>query len=98
MISLIMKSKFLFMENRYIDEIGFVKISEQRQKIMKDLKDKLKIPTEIAKSTGMSVSEVSRSLKTLKDREIVICLNENKRVGRVYTLTNKGKEILEYIE
>lgn len=92
-----MKSKFLFMENRYIDEIGFVKISEQRQKIMKDLKDKLKIPTEIAKSTDMSVPEVSRSLKTLKEKELVICLNENKRVGRVYTLTDKGKEVLKFI-
>jgi len=86
------------METEYIDEIGFVKISEQRQKIMKDLKDKLKIPTEIAKSTNMSVSEVSRSLRTLKDREIVVCLNENKRVGRVYTLTDKGKKILKTIE
>ena len=56
MISLIMKSNFILMETEYIDEIGFVKISEQRQKIMKDLKDKLKIPTEIAKSTDMSVS------------------------------------------
>jgi len=85
------------MENKYIDEIGFVKISEQRQKVMKDLKDNLKIPTEIAKSTGMSVPEVSRSLRTLKDKEIVVCLNEDKRVGRVYTLTEKGKEILKYI-
>jgi len=93
-----MKSNFILMETEYIDEIGFVKISEQRQKIMKDLKDKLKIPTEIAKSTNMSVSEVSRSLRTLKDREIVVCLNENKRVGRVYTLTDKGKKILKTIE
>ena len=93
-----MKSNFIFMECEYIDEIGFVKISKQRQMIMKDLKDKLKIPTEIAKSTNMSVSEVSRSLRTLKDREIVVCLNENKRVGRVYTLTDKGKEILKTIE
>jgi DNA-binding MarR family transcriptional regulator len=86
------------MEKKYIDELGFVKISEQRQKIMRDLKNKLKIPTEIAKSTNMSVSEVSRSLKTLKDKEIVIFLNEDKRIGRVYSLTEKGKEILNCIE
>ena len=59
---------------------------------MKDLKNKLKIPTEIAKSTDMSVPEVSRSLRTLKDREIVICLNEDKRVGRIYTLTDKREK------
>jgi len=46
----------------------------------------------------MSVPEVSRSLRTLKDRKIVICLNEDKRVGRVYTLTDKGKKILKTIE
>lgn len=86
------------MENKYINEIGFVKISEQRQKIMKDLKNNLKIPTEIAKSTNMSVSEVSRSLRTLKDKKIVVCLNEDRKIGRVYTLTDKGKEILKTIE
>jgi len=86
------------MDNKYIDEIGFVKISEQRQKIMKDLKDKLKIPTEIAKSTDMSVPEVSRALRSLKDKKIVICLNEDKKVGRVYALTDKGKEVLKYID
>jgi len=88
----------MLMETEHIDEIGFVKISEQRQKIMKELKNKLKIPTEIAKSTNMSVSEVSRSLRTLKDRKIVVCLNEDKRVGRVYTLTDKGKKILKTID
>jgi DNA-binding PadR family transcriptional regulator len=46
----------------------------------------------------MSVSEVSRSLKTLKDKKIVVCLNEDKRIGRVYSLTEKGKEILNCIE
>jgi len=83
------------MEKEYIDEIGFVKISKQQQKIMKDLKNKLKIPIEIAKSTNMSVLEVNRSLRTLKDREIVICLNKDKKVGSVYTLTDKGKKILK---
>jgi len=86
-----MKSNFICLEKEYIDEIGFVKISEQRQKIMKDLKDKLKIPTEIAKSTNMSVPEVSRSLRTLKDREIVICLNEDKRTVEFILLQIKGK-------
>lgn len=60
--------------------------------------NKIKIPSEIVKSTNMSVSEVSRSLRTLKDKKLVICLNEDKRVGRVYTLTEKGKEVLKYIE
>ncbi|MCL2687628.1 MAG: hypothetical protein FWE58_03750 [Methanobrevibacter sp.] len=46
---------------------------------MKNLKDKLKIPTEIAKSANMSVPKVNPSLRTLKNREITICLNEDKR-------------------
>lgn len=86
------------MNHENIDEIGFVKLSEQRKKVVMDISDKLKIPTEISKSTGLSISEVSRSLKMLKDKGIVVCLNEKQKMGRVYSLTEKGLEILKYIE
>lgn len=86
------------MEVETAEKIGWVKLSEHRKKIIIELSDNLKIPTELSKSTGLSKSEVSRTLKTLKDKNIVICLNEESHRGRVYTLTEEGKEILKYIK
>lgn len=85
------------METETAEKIGWIKLSEHRKKIVIDLSNNLKIPTELSKSTGLSKSEVSRTLRALKDKNIVVCLNEKSHRGRVYTLTDEGKEILNYI-
>ncbi|MBZ9570942.1 winged helix-turn-helix domain-containing protein [Methanobrevibacter sp. TMH8] len=86
------------MEAKIAAKIGWVKLSEHRKKIVRDLSNNLKIPTEISKSTGLSKSEVSRTLRALKDAGIVVCHNEESYRGRLYGLTDLGKEILKYIE
>lgn len=45
----------------------------------------------------MSNTHTSKYLKSLKERELIICLNEEAKRGRLYQLTEKGKEILKYI-
>ncbi|MDR2624348.1 MAG: ArsR family transcriptional regulator [Methanobrevibacter sp.] len=85
------------MEVKTAEKIGWVKLSRHRKKVIIDLSDKLKIPTEISKSTGLSKSEVSRVLRDLKEKDIVICLNEESHRGRIYCLTDVGSEILKHI-
>jgi len=85
------------MEAETAEKLGWVKLSKHRKKIIKDISYSLKIPTEISKSTALSKSEVSRTLKTLKNKGIVVCLNEESHRGRVYSLTKEGKNILDYI-
>lgn len=85
------------MEVETAEKLGWIKLSKHRKKIVKDISYSLKIPTEISKSTDLSKSEVSRTLKDLKDKNIVVCLNEESHRGRVYSLTDEGKEILDYI-
>lgn len=85
------------MEVETAEKLGWIKLSKHRKKIVRDLEYSLKIPTEISKSTGLSKSEVSRTLKALKDENIVVCLNEESHRGRVYALTDEGKKILDYI-
>jgi predicted transcriptional regulator len=79
------------------EKLGWIKLSKHRKKIVIDLGYDFKIPTEISKSTDLSKSEVSRTLKALKDKNIVVCLNEKSHRGRVYALTDEGKKILDYI-
>jgi predicted transcriptional regulator len=86
------------MEYKSAKEIGYIKLSQHRKKVFLFIKNELKLPSEISKATELGINDVSRALKGLKDKKLVRCLNEEEKRGRVYTLTEKGLEILKYIE
>lgn len=71
---------------------SFVVRSERRKNIVLFL-EKPKTPTEIAKEIKASTPHVSRSLKEFSDKGLVRCLTPKAKVGRVYELTEVGKEI-----
>ncbi len=69
--------------------------TDTRRKILKALK-KSKTPTHISEEVDISVSNVSRTLKEFIDKGIVECLTPKLKMGRIYSLTKKGQEILAY--
>lgn len=86
------------LDDEFIELISFVQMSSYREKILMDLDDKLKTPSKISNSTKIKMSHISTVLKELKDKELIECLNPQKRQGRLYTTTNLGKKVLKYIE
>ena len=54
----------------------------------------VKIPSQIAKDTGIVQNHISNSLRQLKEHELVECINPEVRKGRLYRLTDKGDEIV----
>jgi len=76
--------------------IGFVLRAKNRKKVMKAL-DRPKLPSELAKELKIHISHVSRTLSELEKAGLIECLTPDEKVGRLYRLTNKGKEILEKI-
>ena len=78
-------------------KIGFVKASKYRRKILYNLKNKPKTPKEISKETDLYLSHVSKTLKELLTINLVNCLNPNLRKGKLYTLSDEGREILQKI-
>lgn len=76
--------------------IGFLKISEIRQKILKCIGEDYMMPSEIADKTGIGTTQVSNSLTDLKKKGLVKCINEEDKKGRLYELTPNGKEVLSY--
>lgn len=50
------------MEQKLIDAIDLVSRSEYREKILIDLKDKIRTPSKISKSTGIQASHISKYL------------------------------------
>ena len=86
------------LSDEMLKEVGYVKISTYRTKVMKSLDDQVKIPSQISKDSGILQNHISAVLKQLKEHELVECINPEVRKGRLYRLTDKGEEIVEKLE
>lgn len=86
------------MSNYEIYEIlGYVLASEYRTNIIKSIGQHMKIPSVIASDLDLRTNHISNVLKDLKERNIVICQNENAKKGRLYKNTELGLEILKLL-
>ncbi|MDR0913100.1 MAG: ArsR family transcriptional regulator [Methanobrevibacter sp.] len=85
------------MEQKLIDAIALVSRSEYREKILFDLKDKVRTPSKISKSTGIQASHISKYLKSLREADLIVCLNPGANQGRIYMITELGTEVLKHI-
>lgn len=74
-----------------VNAISLLKSSEYRLKIVQAIGNDTLTPSEIANKTKIRLNHVSMFLKELKDKNIVKCLNEGARKGRLYELTEVGK-------
>ena len=79
-------------------KLSYVNISSYRVKVVKSLKDDVKIPTKIAEDSGIKTNHISKVLRELKKSGIAECINEEARKGRLYRLTDLGEEIVEKLE
>ncbi len=91
------------MNNKISDEelweiIGYIKISPTRYQTLKTIKSDFLMPSEIAKTTGFRITQVSNALHDLKKKNLVYCMNEEATKGRLYKNTKLGLEVLEIIE
>lgn len=84
-------------DDKLLKLTSYVKISKYREKTLKSIGNNVKIPTNIAKDSSIRTNHISKVLSELKSKEIVECINEEARKGRLYRLTDTGKEVLESI-
>lgn len=78
--------------------ISYLVRSNKRVLILKSLNKSNKIPSQIGKEIGDSSHHVSKYLASLKEKGLVICLNEEDKRFRFYSITAMGKYYLELIE
>ena len=81
-----------------LTEISYVNISKYRAKVMKTLEGEVKIPTVIARDSGIRTNHVSKVLSELKAHELIECINPEVRKGRLYRLTDKGDVLVKNLE
>jgi len=77
--------------------IGFILGSDYRQKVLFSLEKGIKTPKQISKETDIQINHVSNILKELSEKSLVECKTPALRKGRIYQITEKGKEILNKI-
>lgn len=85
------------LSDEMLAEISYVKISTYRTKAMKSLEDEVKIPSAIAKDSGIRTNHISKVLGELKEHELVECINPEVRKGRLYRQTDKGELVSKNI-
>ena len=86
------------LSDEMLKEMSYVKISKYRTKAIKSLEGEVKIPSQIARDSGIRTNHISKVLGELKDHELVECINPEVRKGRLYRLTDKGDELVKNLE
>ncbi|WP_407380919.1 transcriptional regulator [Methanobrevibacter sp.] len=84
-------------EKELYRKLGYIKVSPYRTNTLKSIGDDMKMPSEIARDIGIRTSQVSAALADLKKQNLVVCVNEEVRKGRLYRCTDNGFEILKYL-
>ena len=87
------------LDDETLKMVSYITISSYRLKTVQSLKGgEVKIPTVIAKDSGIRTNHISKVLSELKAHELVECINPEVRKGRLYRLTDKGEEIIKNID
>lgn len=80
------------------DKFKYVSRSTYRVKVLKSLDKYAKMPTQIAKDSGILPNHISNVLRQLKEKEIVECINPEVRKGRLYRLSDEGLDMLDKLD
>lgn len=86
------------MEEDIIKTISYIKRSKNRLKVVYIIGDSFKMPSEIAEEMNLRINQISAILSDLKKENIVVCINEQEKTGRLYQLTPEGKEAYNLIK
>ncbi|WP_292368987.1 winged helix-turn-helix domain-containing protein [Methanoregula sp. UBA64] len=85
------------MDDELIKGISVVKSSKHRQEILEIINNEILTPSEISKKSNLRLNHVSMYLNDLKTFNLVECLNEDTRKGRLYSISTLGKRVIVMI-
>lgn len=81
------------------DAVGYARSSKYRTKVLRQLENGPRTPTEIVDSLNhVKIAHVSRALTELRNRDMVeLKVSEDVRKGRIYGITDKGKGVVDHL-
>lgn len=81
------------MEDTFWEQVGYVKRSPNRIKALSLLTAPI-MPSELGREMKISLTHASKIIRELHSKKLVVCLNENLKLGRIYKITTQGKKVL----
>ena len=85
-------------DQEFIEAISFAQSGTNRCKVINALGDNIRMPSQIAQDLDLRLSQISATLSELKTANLVVCINEEKKRGRLYKLTDLGLQVYEFLE
>ena len=79
------------------DEVGYIISSKIRLKILINIAHGASTPSKISAKLGEPTSQISTALRELLKIGAVECLTPERRKGKLYIATEKGRKILNEI-
>ncbi|MGB9002613.1 MAG: ArsR family transcriptional regulator [Nitrosotalea sp.] len=79
------------------NDVSYVIASKTRKAVLLKLETP-RTPTFLSKELNVNLANISRGLAELEGKNIVVCLTPNQKVGKIYTLTKKGNDIISKIK
>ena len=76
------------------DSVDYVLSSETRFRIISYLSEDAKTPTQLANAIQKHLSHISRALRELESKDLVICSSPKNTKPRIYYLTPEGDRLL----
>ena len=81
-----------------LDElINYVTKSSYRVRVLNAIGNDVKMPFQIAEDSNVLNNHISKTLRQLREHGLVELINPEMTRGRLYRLTNDGKQILNEI-
>ncbi len=81
-----------------LEKIAYVLASDHRKNIILYLDNEMHTPKQIGDEINVRTNHISNLLAQLRKKDLVYCATPNIHKGKLYTLTDDGKSVLNYIK
>ena len=81
-----------------LEKVAFVLASEHLKNIILFLGEDLHTPKQIGDAIDVRTNHISNLLSQLRKNNLVYCATPKMRKGKLYTLTDDGRYVFEYIK
>lgn len=79
------------------DLISYITSSKIRFKVLTSLNKSKSTPTSLSKTLNTHISAISRCLRELSDKNLIVCLTDKRNKSKFYEISKEGKDLLERI-
>ena len=81
-----------------LEKIAYVLASDHRKNIILYLDNEMHTPKQIGDAINVRTNHISNLLAQLRKKDLVYCATPKIRKGKLYSLTDDGRYVLNYIK